>query len=215
MITMNEEEAVARVIDDIRSVVPEAEIVMVDSSKDRTAEIAQGKGAVVIKQFPPRGYGPAMDLVLRSARGRVVVTLDCDGSYPTEMIPTLARYVSDDGWDLVDGARVTPGHKPAAMPWLNFIGNIGFGLIGSVLFMRWLPDLHSGMRAYRRSLIQGLRYDPRGAALPVELLTRPIKNGARVKVLPITYNARIGISTMRPMESAWWTLKRLARVRFS
>ncbi|HEY1765175.1 MAG TPA: glycosyltransferase family 2 protein [Opitutaceae bacterium] len=215
MITMNEEEAVARVIDDIRSVVPEAEIVMVDSSKDRTAEIAQGKGAVVIKQFPPRGYGPAMDLVLRSARGRVVVTLDCDGSYPTEMIPTLARYVSDDGWDLVDGARVTPGHKPAAMPWLNFFGNIGFGLIGSLLFMRWLPDLHSGMRAYRRSLIQGLRYDPRGAALPVELLTLPIKNGARVKVLPITYNARIGISTMRPMESAWWTLKRLARVRFS
>ena len=101
------------------------------------------------------------------------------------------------------------------MPWLNFIGNIGFGLIGSILFMRWLPDLHSGMRAYRRSLIQGMKYDPRGAALPVELLTRPIKNGARVKVLPITYNARIGVSTMRPMESAWWTLKRLARVRFS
>jgi glycosyltransferase involved in cell wall biosynthesis len=215
MITMNEEEAVARVIDEIRAVVPEAEILMVDSSKDRTAEIAQEKGAVVIKQFPPKGYGPAMDLVLRSARGKVIVTLDCDGSYPTEMIPTLARYVSDDGWDLVDGARVAIGRKPKAMRWLNFFGNIGFGLIGSVMFLRCLPDLHSGMRAYRRSLIHGLTYDPQGAALPVELLTRPIKNGARVKVLPIAYNARIGISTMRPMESAWWTLKRLARVRFS
>jgi glycosyltransferase involved in cell wall biosynthesis len=215
MITMNEERAVAQVIDEIRSVVPEAEIIMVDSSKDRTAEIAQAKGAIVIKQVPPKGYGPAMDLVLRSAHGRVVVTLDCDGSYPADMIPALARFVTDGGWDLVDGARVTLTHKPAAMPWVNFIGNIGFGLIASVLFMRWLPDLHSGMRAYRRSLIHGLKYDPRGAALPVELLTRPIKIGARVKVLPIAYNARIGVSTMRPMESAWWTLKRLARVRFS
>ena len=215
MITMNDEEAVARTIDDIRSVVPEAEIVMVDSSQDRTAEIAQQKGAVVIKQLPARGHGPAMDLVLRSARGRVVVTTNCDGSYPAEMIPALARYIFDDGWDLVDGARVTPGHKPKAMTWLSFIRNIGLGLIASILFMRWLPDLHSGMRAYRRSLIQGLKYDPRGPALPVELLTLPIKNGARVKVLPISYHAQIAIRGTRSMESAWWTLKRLVRVRFS
>jgi glycosyltransferase involved in cell wall biosynthesis len=147
MITMNEQEAVARVIDDIRAVVPEAEILLVDSSQDRTAELAQEKGALVIKQFPPKGYGPAMDLVLRSARGQVIVTLDCDGSYPTEMIPALARYVSDGGWDLVDGARVDLTRKPAAMPWLNFLGNIGFGLVGSALFFRRLPDLHSGMRA--------------------------------------------------------------------
>jgi hypothetical protein len=83
------------------------------------------------------------------------------------------------------------------------------------MFFRRLPDLHSGMRAYRRSLIQGLKYDPRGAALPVELLTRPIKNGARVKVVPIDYHSRIGISTMRPLQSAWWTLRRLLGVRFS
>lgn len=215
MITMNEEEAVARVIDDIRAVAPEAEILMVDSSRDRTAEIAESKGAKVIKQFPPKGYGPAMDRVLRSAEGEVIVTLDCDGSYPTAMIPILARYVAADGFDLVDGARVSLGRKPAAMPWMNYLGNIGFGLVGSAMFFRRLPDLHSGMRAYRRSLIHSLKYDPRGAALPVELLTRPIKNGARVKVVPIEYHVRIGMSTMRPLQSAWWTLRRLMGVRFS
>lgn len=215
MITMNEEDAVARVIDEIRAVAPAAEILLVDSSRDRTAEIAQSKGARVIRQFPPKGYGPAMDLVLRSAQGDVIVTLDCDGSYPTAMIPVLARYVAEDGWDLVDGARVGLGRKPAAMPWMNYLGNIGFGLLGSALFFRSLPDLHSGMRAYRRSLIHGLKYDPRGAALPVELLTRPVKNGAGVKVVPIEYHVRIGMSTMRPLESAWWTLRRLAGVRFS
>src|SRR5690349_1904342 len=65
MITMNEEKAIAKVIGDIRQHVPQAEILVVDSSKDRTAEIAEGLGARVIKQFPPKGYGPAMDLALR------------------------------------------------------------------------------------------------------------------------------------------------------
>src|ERR1700690_1475534 len=58
MITMNEEKAVERVIGEIRAVAPEAEILLVDSSKDRTAEKAQALGARVIKQFPPKGYGP-------------------------------------------------------------------------------------------------------------------------------------------------------------
>jgi glycosyltransferase involved in cell wall biosynthesis len=213
MITMNEEKAVERVIGEIRAVAPEAEILLVDSSKDRTAEKAQALGARVIKQFPPKGYGPAMDLALRGAAGDVVVTLDCDGSYPTEMIPVLARYVAEEGYDLVDGARLKG--KPAAMPWINYLANLGFGLIGSVLFLRWLPDLHSGMRAYRRSLIQELRYNPQGAALPVELLTRPIKHGKKVKIVYIDYHERIGQSTMRPLQSAWWTLRRLLVVRFS
>jgi len=212
MITMNEEQAVEGVIGDIRVVAPEAEILIVDSSRDRTAEKAAALGIRVIKQFPPRGYGPAMDLALRSAQGEVIVTLDCDGSYPAAMIPVLARMVTEEGYDVVDGARLKG--KPAAMPWPNYLANAGFGLIASGLFWRWLPDLHSGMRAYRRSVIQELRYDPKGAALPVELLTRPIRQGRRVKVVPIDYRERIGKSTMRPVESAWWTAKRLLRARF-
>lgn len=213
MITMNEERSVGEVIGEIRKVAPEAEILVVDSSRDRTAEVATALGARVIKQFPPQGYGPAMDLALRSAEGEVIVTMDCDGSYPAAMIPVLARLVAEEGYDLVDGARLKG--KPAAMPWPNYLANAGFGLIASGLFLRWLPDLHSGMRAYRRQLIQELRYDPKGAALPVELLTRPIKEGKRVKVVHIDYEERTGRSTMRPLESAWWTVKRLLRTRFS
>ena len=84
MITMNEEGAVAKVIADIKRVAPDAEILLVDSSKDRTAEIAQELGCRVIKQFPPQGYGPAMDRAVREASGEVVITLDCDDTYPVE-----------------------------------------------------------------------------------------------------------------------------------
>jgi glycosyltransferase involved in cell wall biosynthesis len=213
MITRNEEKAIGKVIADVRRVVPDADVLVVDSSTDRTAEIAAELGARVIKQFPPQGYGPAMDTALRSGLGQVVVTLDCDDTYPAERIPELAGLVLDEGYDVVDGSRLRS--KPPAMPWLNYLANWGFALIASVLFGNRVTDLHSGMRAYRKALIDSLHYQPRGAALPVELLLRPIKMGKRLKVVFIEYRERIGQTTMRPLESAWWTLRRIVAVRFS
>src|SRR5215210_2041783 len=104
MITMNEERAVAKVIGDIRRVAPDAEILLVDSSKDRTAEIAESLGCRVIRQFPPQGYGPAMDRAVREASGEVVITLDCDDTYPVEEIPHLLSLV-EQGFDLVNTTR--------------------------------------------------------------------------------------------------------------
>jgi glycosyltransferase involved in cell wall biosynthesis len=213
MITRNEAKAIAKVIGDIRRVVPEAEILVVDSSTDQTADLATGMGARVIRQLPPRGYGPAMDTALRSAAGRVVVTLDCDDTYPADEIPALARMVLEDGYDIVDASRLRG--KPAAMPWLNYLANYGFALAASLLFWRRVTDLHSGMRAYRKELIDELSYQVNGAALPVELLLRPIKMGKRLKVVFIDYRERIGQTTMRPLQSAWWTVRRILSVRFS
>jgi len=212
MITMNEEKAIETVVQDIRNFVPDAEILIVDSSKDRTAEIAESLGVKVIKQFPPRGYGPAMDMALRSGSGEVIITMDCDNTYPASDIPRFASMVLEEGYDLVDGSRLKT--KPKAMPWINYLANAGFAMIASVLFLRWLTDLHSGMRAYRKTLIDNLKYEAKGAALPVELLLRPIRMKYKVKTVFIDYFERVGVSTMRPLESAYWTIKRILAVRF-
>lgn len=212
MITMNEEKAIKKVVEDIKKTVPEAEILIVDSSKDRTPEIATSLGVKVVRQFPPQGYGNAMNKALHSASGEVIVTLDCDDTYPAYMIPKFVELVQKDGFDVVDGSRLK--HKPKVMPWVNFIGNKGFAFIASVLFLRKVSDLHSGMRAYKKELIDSLKIDPKGAALPVELLLRPMKLGYNIKIIYIDYFQRIGEPTMRPLESAWWTLKRILRSRF-
>lgn len=213
MITRNEEKAIGKVIGDLQKIVPGAEILVVDSSSDATPEIAERLGARVIRQFPPQGYGPAMDKALRSGVGKVVVTLDCDDTYPADQVPSFARMVLEEGYDLVDGSRLKT--KPEAMPWINYLANFGFAAVASVLFFRRLTDLHSGMRAYRKSMIDELKYQAKGAALPVELLLRPIKMKKRVGVVFIDYRERIGTSTMVPLQSAWWTLKRILGVRFS
>ena len=212
MITKNEEAAVGKVIKDIRRVAPEAEILVVDSSSDKTAEIAGELGARVVKQFPPQGYGPAMVRALTEANGDIVITLDCDDTYPVEAIPTLVSQMEAGGYDLIDASRLK--RKPAAMPWINYLANWGFAWLASILFFRRVTDLHSGMRAYRRNLIHEFAWRAKGAALPVELLLIPIARGKKVGTIFIDYHERIGSTTLDPLPSAWWTLKRIFMCRF-
>ncbi len=210
MITMNEEGAVAKVVRDIRSVVPDAEILLVDSSKDRTAEIAQELGCRVIKQFPPQGYGPAMDRAVREASGDVVITLDCDDTYPVEAIPRLVHLI-EEGYDLVNATRTAK--RPKAMPFANYIANRVFALGARILHGIKTTDVHSGMRAYRKSMIDAVQWTPKGPALPVDMLVIPFRRGYRVIDIPIEYRDRIGETTLHRWSSTWWTFKRLWKAR--
>lgn len=207
MITMNEEGAIAKVVRDIRAVAPDAEILVVDSSKDRTAEIAQELSCRVLKQFPPQGYGPAMDRAVREASGDVVITLDCDDTYPVEAIPELVRLVEEEGYDLVNTTRTW--RRPKAMPFANFLANRFFALGARVMHGLKTTDVHSGMRAYRKSMIDAVQWVAKGAALPVDMYVIPYRRGFRVTEIPIDYRERIGTTTLHRFSSTWWTFKRL------
>jgi glycosyltransferase involved in cell wall biosynthesis len=212
MITMNEEKAVAKVIDDIREAVHgrDVEILLVDSSRDATPDIAMAKGARVVRQFPPEGYGRAMGRALSEARGKVVVTLDCDDTYPSSDILSFAAKVLSGECDIVSGSRLQ--RKPDSMPWSNYIGNRIFALTGWVVLGVWTTDLHTGMRAYSKALLETVDFDPDGPALPVELVLKPALLGYRVEEVYIRYNDRIGNSTLHKWESTMWTFKRIFRL---
>jgi len=210
MITLNEEAAVAKVVGDIRRVVPGAEIFVVDSSRDRTAEVAESLGCRVFKQFPPKGYGPAMDRAVRDARGDIVITLDCDDTYPVDAIPKLVALI-DEGWDLVNATRLSK--RPKAMPLANYVANRVFAWTARLLHGIRTTDVHSGMRAYRKSMIDAVPWDPNGPALPVDMLILPYRRGYRVTEIPIEYRERIGTTTLQRLKSTAWTFKRLWKAR--
>lgn len=210
MITLNEEAAVAKVVGDIRRVVPDAEIFVVDSSRDRTAEVAESLGCRVFKQFPPKGYGPAMDRAVRDAHGDIVITLDCDDTYPVDAIPKLIALI-DEGWDLVNATRLTK--RPKAMPLANYVANRIFAWTARLLHGIRTTDVHSGMRAYRKSMIDAVPWDPNGPALPVDMLILPYRRGFRVTEVPIEYRERIGATTLQRFRSTLWTFKRLWKAR--
>jgi len=214
MITMNEEKAVPRVIADIQAALAgrEHEIVIVDSSRDCTPYIAERLGARVIRQFPPCGYGNAMAKVLRECRGEVAVTLDCDGTYPASEIPRLADMVLEGECDLVNASRLE--RRPEAMPWPNYLANWLFAVTGRLLTGVKSTDLHSGMRAYSRRIIDRVDVDPNGPALPVELLLKPALMGFRVREVFIPYGQRIGETTLHRWSSTLWTFRRIFRLAF-
>ena len=210
MITMNEERAVEKVVRDIQRVVPDAEILIVDSSKDRTAEIAESLGCRVIRQFPPKGYGPAMDRAVREGSGDVVITLDCDDTYPVEAIPKMLAEI-EQGADLVNATRLAK--RPKAMPLANYIANRIFAWTARLLHGLKTTDVHSGMRAYRKSMIDQVQWNPNGPALPVDMIVIPFHRGFKVVDMPIEYRERIGASTLQRFDSTVWTFKRLWRAR--
>jgi SAM-dependent methyltransferase len=208
MISMNEEGAVGGVIDDIRRQVPDAEILLVDSSKDRTPQIAAERGARVIRQFPPKGYGPAMHRLLYECRTDVIVTLDCDGTYPADRIQEL-RTLVEEGADLVNATRTR--RHPKAMPLPNYVANRLFAATAQVIHGLRTTDVHSGMRAYRMSMLRGIDTDPNGPALPVDLMVIPARLGYRIVEVEIPYFERIGATTLQRYTSTVWTFRRLFR----
>jgi glycosyltransferase involved in cell wall biosynthesis len=210
MITLNEEAAIAKVVCDIRRSNPQAEIVVIDSSKDRTAEIATELGCKVIKQFPPKGYGPAMHQALTSASKDYIITMDCDDTYPVEAINLLLNKINE-GYDLVSASRL--GKRPENMPIANYIANWLFARFAQVICGIKCTDVHTGMRIYKKSLLEKLPYQPQGLALPVELQVGPASLGYRCTEIFIDYRPRIGESKLQRVASTVWTFKRIWRWR--
>ena len=212
MITLNEEKAVGKVIADIQAATKglDVEILVVDSSKDRTPEIAAAGGARVVRQFPPQGYGRAMDRALREGFGDVVVTLDCDDTYPADRIPELAEMVLSGRFDLVNASRLQK--KPASMPTPNYLANWLFAFVSWIVLGVKTTDVHSGMRSYRKSMLDKMTFDPHGPALPVELMLKPALAGYRLAEIFIPYRDRIGETTLRRWESTIWTFRRIFRL---
>ena len=191
MATLNEEEAVGEVIGSIRRVMGnEVEIVLVDSSTDQTAEIAQQLGARVIKQ-PRLGYGIAMQQGMLAANGEIIVTLDCDGTYPVDRIPDLVQWI-EQGWDIVSGSRLRGRHE--GMVLLNRLANWVLAWLARVIYHLPTTDLTTGMRAYRREIIHRFNWRA-NQAFTAELVIRPVRAGYRFKEIAIDYGCRKGGET--------------------
>ena len=192
--TYNEEAAIGTVLDDIDAVTDgRASVVCVDGSDDRTPEIARERGARVIEQ-EPQGYGVAVRAALLAADRPVVVTTDCDDTYPMAELPRFLDLVND-GADVVSGDRISPGAE--TMPPLNRVGNRAFALLASALLGRRVRDTTTGMRAYRREVIEAIDWTE-NTGLSAELLMRPVMRGYDVREVPIPYRERTGETKLDP-----------------
>jgi len=197
--TYNEQAAIGTVLSDIDEVTDgEAEVVCVDGSSDRTPEIAREHGATVVEQ-EPQGYGVAVEEAITTPDRPVVVTTDCDDTYPMEQLPEFLDLI-DEGYDVVSGDRLY--HGADAMPAFNRLGNHLFALAASALTGTRIHDTTTGMRAYRREVIESIEWTE-NTGLSAELLIRPLVRGYDVREHPIEYRERAGRSKLDPIEGGY------------
>jgi glycosyltransferase involved in cell wall biosynthesis len=186
-------ETVLREIDDATG--GDAELIVVDSSTDDTAERAREHGARVIEQ-PPLGYGVAVQTALEAATRPVRITTDCDGTYPMDVLGEFVSQINH-GYDVVSGDRLY--HGAAEMPPLNRLGNRLFAWTASLLCGTRLHDVTTGMRAYHESVIKSCSWTE-NTGLSAELLIRPAMRKYRITEKPIQYHERMGETTLNPLQ---------------
>mgnify|MGYP006274991063 CR=1 FL=1 len=142
----NETHTIAGVIAGVKSVVPTAEIIVVDdASSDNTADQAEQAGASVIRRPHNIGNGAGIKTGVRAARGDVVVVLDADGQHNPADMPKLLKYIGP--YDMVIGERSRSGQQNT----IRWLGNTLLNKLGSYLIEMDMRDLTSGFRANKMS----------------------------------------------------------------
>jgi len=169
-------------------------IVVDDGSSDETAERAAATGARVLRRPRNRGYGAALKLGIRSAKYDWILITDADGTYPVESIPHLLAEASAN--EMVVGARTG---KVVKVPLVRRPAKWFLRQLASYLAGRRLPDLNSGLRLMRKSLV--MRYEhllPDGFSFTTTITLASAVNGHALSYVPINYMARLGQSKIRP-----------------
>jgi glycosyltransferase involved in cell wall biosynthesis len=197
----NEEKAVAEIVRRVRQSLAKAKIrhevlVVDDGSRDRTAAEAKRAGAAVVSMGENRGYGASLKAGLRHAKGQIIAMLDADGTYSPEELPALLQSLGKA--DMVVGARTKPH---SAIPLFRRFPKRLLGLWANYLAERKIPDLNSGMRVFRKSVIS--RYEglfPNGFSFTTTLTLALECHGYIVQYRPISYLKRVGVSKIRPIQ---------------
>jgi glycosyltransferase involved in cell wall biosynthesis len=217
----NEEEHVVEEIDRITAAMDTSGfsyelLVIDDKSTDGTLAVLEAALPTYphMRLMPFRtngGSGTARRIGTREARGRIVVWTDADMTYPNERIPEFVRYLHDNvGVDQVVGARTTEEgtHKLLRVPAKWVIRKVAEKLSATKI-----PDLNSGLRAFRRDVsLPYLRLLPPGFSCVTTITMSFLSNQHPVDYLPIEYAKRAGTSKFHFTKDAYRYILQVLRM---
>jgi len=184
----NEAAAIGSVLREIGRPPDCREILVVDDgSTDDTAEIARAAGARVISLPTNQGYGKALKIGLAAARTDYVVCCDGDGQHHVGDVLRVAQEAPRH--DMVVGVRGESSHHD----WLRLPGKAVLGWFANVLTRRRIPDINSGLRAFRVAAIRKyLHLMPDGFSFSTTSSIALLRMGYDVGYVPITVKPRLG-----------------------
>ncbi|KUK17006.1 glycosyltransferase family 2 protein [Thermococcus sibiricus] len=162
-------------------------LVVDDGSYDRTSEIAQKAGAVVIRHKVNMGKGAALKSGFEYALSQdydIVITIDADGQHNPDEIPLLVDPIIKGEADLVIGSRYLNGSKEKIPLYRRF----GLWVLNkSTKVVSGLEvDSQSGFRAMNRKALESINLKSEDYSVETDMVVKAKENGIRIKEVPIS-----------------------------
>ncbi len=196
----NEANAIGAILSDLEhslaSYPGSVEVIVVDDgSTDGTTAIVESHDVKLIQHKTNRGYGAALKSGIARARHPVILITDADGTYDNKYIPTILSWM--DRYDMVVGARTG---EAVHVPLLRRPAKWVLTFLASLLTDVDIPDLNSGLRAFRKSVAEEFLYLlPSGFSFTTTITMALLARHYSITYLPIDYHKRIGTSKIRPI----------------
>ncbi len=177
------------------------EIIVVDgNSTDGTIDLVNQTGKCRLIIEPRRGYGLALRIGMKNAKGNILIMVDADGTYEFKHIDRLVSRLIEKDADMVLATRMYDPNK--AMGFLNFLGNKAITFTYDFFYSQFLSDTQSGFRAIDRAKYDNVRFKETDMPFATEMLIQFAREGYNMVEIPTTYKARTyGQTKLRPFQS--------------
>jgi len=180
--TKNEAASLPALINKLQTLLPSAEIIVVDDgSDDNTGELAASLGARVIQHPYSMGNGAAIKAGARNAKRNVLLFMDADGQHDPDDIPRLLKKFHE-GYKMVVGAR----HSSSQTNWWRRFANHFYNRLASIMTGYRIDDLTSGFRVADATCFRKFLYLlPNGFSYPTTSTMAFFRAGFPVAYVPI------------------------------
>ena len=167
-----------------------------DGSTDHTLQVlddlaAHDERIHVVSYWKNGGRGKALRYGFKAARGQYIATIDADLSYDPRYILDMAKVLDEESdIDVVLASVYMEGGASVGVPADRlFISKLG----NRILQMAMPEKLHTMtcvVRCYRRAVIESLDLESNDKEIHLEILSKVLAMGFRIKEIPATLTAR-------------------------
>ena len=193
----NEQDSIARVINEIPKDLVREIVVVDNNSRDKTAENAKNAGATVLSEFK-QGYGNAClkginYLYYKKNIPDILVFLDGDYSdFPSEMNKVVEPIISNN-FDMVIGSRSLGNREKGSMTLQQVFGNWLATRLMRIFYRVKYTDL-GPFRAIKFDKLLKLGMQDKTYGWTIEMQIKAVKHKLKITEVPVNYKKRIGFS---------------------